>query len=233
MRNDYPHNRKKSWTPDPGCRTRNRQGFTLIEVLLAMAILAAVVTVVYASFSTAGQNVERAEKVRDETDLARTLMARMSDDITNAFILGGNVSTGFVGKKEETEIEGTDHRFDGLSLTTLTNWRRPGSKETELWEVGYSFKETPDGKGRVLVRREKRELTRDEPFLEGGEEYELTDRVADLQLRYTGDGGATPTWKDEWDSRQSSALPKRVEISLTLDNGRFYTTQVYVENTVR
>jgi type II secretion system protein J len=208
------------------------KGFTLIEVLLAMAILAAVVGVVYASFSTAGQTVERAEKVRDEADLARTLMARLSDDIANAYIIRGNSSTVFAGKKEETEIDGEKRRFDSISLTTLTNFRRPDTKEMDdLWEVGYHFQEKADGKGRVLIRREKRELSKDSPFLEGGVEYELTDRVTQLQLRYCD--ALCAQWKDEWDSRQSPALPKRVEISLTLDNGKFYTTQVNVENTAQ
>lgn len=201
------------------------KGFTLIEALLSMAILAMVVTVVYASFSTAGQSVERAEAVRDDADLARTLMARLSNDIANAYIRGFGTMAGFTGKKEEAEVEGEKRRFDSLSLTTLTNFRRPGTKEMDLWEVGYLFNEKPDGKGRILVRREKRELSKDSPFLEGGVEYELTDRVVQLQMRYH-DGGLK--WLDEWVNRPG--LPKRVEIALTLDNSRVYITQVDVRN---
>jgi hypothetical protein len=148
-------------------------------------------------------------------------------------VISANPSTVFAGKKEEVEIDGEKRRFDSLSLTTLTNFRRPDSKEMDLWEVGYYFKETPDGKDRVLIRREKRELSKDSLVLEGGEEYELTDRVAQLQLRYTSSGGATATWKDDWDTRQFPAMPKRVEISLIFDNGNFYNTQVAVENPIQ
>lgn len=210
-----------------GRRHLHAMGFTLIEVLLSMVILAAVVAGVYASFSTSGRNIEQAEKVRDETDLARTLITRMSDDLSNAFIKvpGSGI---FVGKKEEEEVEGEKRRIDGVSLTTLTNWRRPDTKEMELWEVGYHFQEKPDGKGRVLVRREKRELSKDEPPLEGGVEYELTDRIIRLQLRYYDE--IRRAWADEWDSRKASTLPNRVEISLTLDNGKVYVTEVDVRN---
>lgn len=133
-------------------------GFTLLEVLLAMAILAVITTVIYVSFSTAAMNVEQAEKLRDETDIARALLTRLSTDIANAY-LKGNVNVIFRGEKEElnTEVGQSDQkiRHDKITLTTLTNWRKSDSKETELWEVGYFFKEKPEGEGYMLYRREK------------------------------------------------------------------------------
>lgn len=210
-------------------------GFTLLEVLLAMAILAVIMTVVYTSFSTAGKNIEQAELIRDETDIARTLIARLSVDIANAYPDGsGNfpsVPTVFYGKKEELDSRGGGEsrkvRHDSIALTTLTNWRRRDSSEMELWEVGYFFREKPDGTGHVLIRREKRELSKDVPALEGGVEYEITDRVESLQLRYSDDGA---TWKDNGWDRSLNRLPKAVEIALSLDTGKVYMTRVDVGN---
>lgn len=202
-------------------------GFTLLEVLLAMAILAAVASVVFAAFSTTGRSVQQADAVRDDVDLARTLMARMSNDIANAYIKGLGSRGIFFGKKESVEIDGQERRFDALSLTTLTNWRRPGTRESELWEVGYLFKERPEGTGRVLFRREKRELNNEVPVLEGGEEYEVTGRIGSLQLRYSADNR---TWKDDWDSRKTPVLPRQAEITLMLDDGRVFVTRVDVRN---
>ena len=209
-------------------QSRQSEGFTLIEVLLAMAILAVVVTVVYTVFSTSSANAQRAEAIRDETDLARTLMSRMSDDITNAYCGTGLIGTFFYGKGEEVETGGGKFRHDSVSLTTLTNWRKPDSKETDLWEVGYGFEEKSDGSGYVLVRREKRELSTDVSPLEGGVEYEITDKVSELQLRYY-DG---TNWVDAWDRKagcSQSNLPQAVEISLTLDSGSVFVTQVLHE----
>mgnify|MGYP001563265710 CR=1 FL=1 len=225
--------------PLSAIRNSQSKGFTLLEVLLAMAILSVIMTVIYASFSTAGKNVEQAEAIRDETDLARTLIARLSADIANAYpTVSANypaVPTIFYGKKEEAgdRIGAGDEKIrrDSISLTTLTNWRKPDSKETELWEVGYFFKEKPDGQGYVLFRREKRELSKDVPALEGGVEYEITDRVESLQYTYSNNGS---TWTDTgWDSRSSAfgnKLPKAVEITLILDTGRMYSARVDVGN---
>lgn len=210
---------RKSRKAGHGGSIPHSKGFTLLEVLLALTILAVIMTSIYGSFSTSGRNVERAEEVRDGTDRARTLIARLANDIANACIIGGMSETFFYGKKFETE-EGK-RRLDSIHLTTLTNWRKPDSKEMELWEVGYFFQERPDGKGRVLMRKEKRELSTAVLPREGGVDYMLTDAVQALQLRYYN--GAK--WTDEW---TQGGLPKAVDIVLTIADGRVYATKVDV-----
>jgi len=229
-------NREKDIVKDSPTRpsslvSRRSRGFTLLEVLLAMAILAVIMTVIYASFSTAGRDVEQAETMRDETDLARALMTRLSTDIANAWVKPDpNRPTFFRAQKEElldtSVTTGEKIRHDRIDLTTLTNgWPRLNTKETELWEVGYFFKEKPDGKGYSLYRREKRELSNDVLAGQGGEEYEITDRVETLRFALSSDG---TNWTDNgWNS---SVLPKTVDITIVLDNGKTYTTHVDVGN---
>ena len=208
-------------------RNLRSPGFTLLEVLIATAIMAGIVTVIYSSFFTASQNVKQAEEIRDTSDLVRTLIAKLTNDIANAYVNPGmnypdGPMTVFYGKKVQPDSGDSKVRYDELYLTTLTNWRRPGTKETDLWEVGYYFKQKPDGSGYVMMRREKRELTREYPALEGGVEYEMTDRVASLQFRYYNG----TSWSDDWSNR--TVLPKAVEISLLLDDGSAYVTKVDV-----
>ncbi len=214
---------------------RRLRGFTLIEVLLAVVILAVILTVIYGSFSTAERNVTQAEETRDATDTVRTLLAKLTEDLANAYYNPGMIITSpnaragvnptiLYGKKDEAGVGEDTVRRDSLYLTTLTNFPRPDSKETELLEVGYYFKEKPDGSGYSLFRSEKRELGPDAPPLEGGVEYEITDRIEGLQFRYYNG----TTWLDAWDTRTMTRLPKIVELALVLDSGKSYITQVDV-----
>jgi prepilin-type N-terminal cleavage/methylation domain-containing protein len=225
---------------NPKSEIRNRKGFTLFEVLIAVAIMSVLVTVIYMSFSTTSRNVEQAEEMRDTSDLARTLIAKLSDDIANAYVNTNMnvlpvVLTVFYGKKEGEGLGEETKRRDSLSLTTLTNARTPGSKETDLWEVGYFFKEKPNGSGFVMMRREKRQLSKDAPALEGDFfEYKVTDRVENLKFRYFDIGAQQ--WVDEWDSRTKALkneYPKAVEITLALDDGSAYITEVEVGAVVK
>ncbi len=216
------------FNPQSAIRIPKLKGFTLLEVLIAVAIMAGILTVIYMSFFTVSRNIEQAETTRDMADLARTLMTRMSDEVANAYVNTSMnspvVLTVFYGKKV-AEGNGEDaKRHDELSLTTLTNSPRLNTKETDLWEVGYFFRQKPDGSGWVLYRREKRLLSPDTPALEGGDEYELTDRVDHLRLRYS----TGTDWSEEWDSKTRRNTPKEFEINLVLTDGSAYTTHVEV-----
>lgn len=196
-------------------------GFTLLEVLIAVSIMAGIIAVIYTSFFTTSRNVEQAEATRDASDLARTLVSKLSSDIANAYYNPAMPETVFYGKS--STVTKDEPRFDSIDLTTLTNWRRPDTKETDLWEVGYSFQEQPDKTGMVMLRKEKRELGKDfPPPLEGGTEYIITDRIDQLRLRYYNG----TSWVDDWDSRTRHALPNAVEIQLVLDDGSSYITLV-------
>jgi len=215
--------RMRCSNPHSAFRTPHSKGFTLLEVLIAVAIMSGIVTVIYTSFSTAGRNVEQAEIKRDQTDLARTLVSKLSNDITNAYYNPLMTETIFYGKKSTTAQD--EQRYDSIYLTTLTNWRKPDSKESDLWEVGYRFDEQPDKSARIMVRNEKRELGKDNPPpLEGGTDFVITDRLKGFRLRYS-DG---INWVDEWDSKTRLSPPRAVEIALEFPDGSFYITRVEV-----
>lgn len=184
-----------------------------------MAILAVVMTTVYVSFSAAGASVEHAESFRDSMDLGRTLLAMMKKDLENTYCdAKGSI---FSGKKNEEEVGNEQIRRDSLTLTTLTNWRKPESKETELWKVGYFFKERPEGDGYVLMRSEDRTVSGVDEVVDDTVEYEITDAIRSLQIRY----GTGEQWKDEEGNGTSCSYPRGAEITLTMQDGTVLLTR--------
>ena len=121
-------------TPHSSPRTSHgSKGFTLLEVLIAVAIMAGIVTVIYASFFTTSQNVEQAEKIRDASDLARTLVAKLTNDIANAYVNAGmNTSnaplTIFYGKKVQPETGDDKPRYDELYLDDSDELAKTGDE---------------------------------------------------------------------------------------------------------
>lgn len=188
----------------------NKNGFTLVELLIAIAILSIIMAVVYKSFYASTEGIKRAEAVDGINSTARVIFLKLMDDINSAYLTGKDVI--FVGDSKRDK----DLPQDSLSLTSLSNLRMVrDAKETDLYETGYYLKEDYDyqrqEKKTSLFRREKKTIGI-EPVLEGGEAYELTDEIAGIRFSYF-DG---TSWKDNWDSRITKALPKGVEVEIIL-----------------
>ncbi len=189
---------------------REKNGFTLIELLIAITVLSIIMSVVYKSFTASTEGIKRAEVVDDINSTARVIFLKLMDDINSAYLTGKDVI--FVGDSKRDK----DLPQDSLSLTSLSNLRMVrDAKETDLYETGYYLKEDYDyqrqEKKTSLFRREKKTIGI-EPVLEGGEVYELTDEIAGIRFSYF-DGAS---WKDNWDSRITKALPKGVEVEIIL-----------------
>lgn len=189
---------------------REKNGFTLVELLIAITVLSIIMSVVYKSFTASTEGIKRAEVVDDINSTARVIFLKLMDDINSAYLTGKDVV--FVGDSKRDK----DLPQDSLSLTSLSNLRMVrDAKETDLYEIGYYLKEDYDyqrqEKKTSLFRREKKTIGI-EPVLEGGEAYELTDEIAGIRFSYF-DGAS---WKDNWDSRITKALPKGVEVEIIL-----------------
>ncbi len=191
---------------------REKSGFTLIELLIAIAILSIIMAVVYKSFYASTEGIKRAEAVDDINSTVRVIFLKLMDDINSAYLTGNII---FVGEaKRDKELP-----QDSLNFTSLSNQRMvKDAKESDLHVIGYSLKEDYDyqkqEKRLSLFRKEKKTIGV-EPVLEGGDVYELTDEIGGIRFGYF-DG---TSWKDKWDSRIITTLPKlpkAVEVEIIL-----------------
>lgn len=184
--------------------TGTDHGFTLMEVLIAIAILAIVLSTVYGSFVQTRKVIDKAEASIEELRGVRAAFTRMMQDVSMAFIVKDNDKTFFTGTDDYSEGYATD----SIDFTSYSNRiRNNDAKESDQIEVGYSLKRGNEGKA-VLIKRVKKRID-DNPGY-GGDSYEISEDIVGLDFRYLDDDA----WVDSWDSRVNKTIPQAVEITI-------------------
>ncbi len=213
--------------------SRSRQGFTLMEVVVAIAITAFLGVAIGATFSSTIGTKELVEAQAERYRMLRVAMSRMTREISAAY-----VSDRYDGKRyrdafdRPTNFVGTR---DKLLFSSLAHQRLyADAKESDQMVVEYSVKTSTEknARGRQdLMRREKTLL--DERMDRGGTEDALFEGVKKVEFQYWNT--ERQQWEDEWDTRRTekkSVLPTRVRITLYAvdESGKEvrYTTQARV-----
>lgn len=197
---------------------RRGAGFTLVEVLVAMAITAIVAALTVGAF----RQVERAgELVRSDTEryaAARLALTRMAREITMAF-----VSDHFDPKQFRDRPTLFRGREDELLFSTMTHERLyEDARESDESFVEYTLDSDPrHAEERALFRREKARIDGDPE--RGGRREVVADRLTGFRLAYWDP--RRKEWVREWSTRQTdhlSELPERVrmELEVKLPDGR-------------
>ena len=199
----------------PAGRAGRTSGFTLIEVMVAITILAISSTLIWTAFAQTGKNKKTVEAVNDRYRQGMIAMRRICADLSQAFItLNVNphlptIESAFMGRNEDP---------DTLDFMAFAHRRRLRDvHESDQCEVGYSVEEDPDdGEIMNLVRRESRRAD-DDPE-KGGARMVLVEDVLEFDLEYYDP--AMDQWDEEWDTTQVSGkpnqLPPQVRIRLVI-----------------
>jgi prepilin-type N-terminal cleavage/methylation domain-containing protein len=193
--------------------TRNSQGFTLLEVLVASALLSMVLAIVYGVFSQTLTSTQRAEAQSAQSRAARIVLLRIGDDLQASLPVASGHSR-FVGRTSRgQQFPDAFLSFVSLSGLSLTS----DSPTGDGYEIEYELVPDPRvASARQLVRR-----ARFAPTTSGsttgraneGETLPLLTGVQGLRFRFF-DGRV---WHDEWGKEQTSTkLPRAVEVELYL-----------------
>jgi len=201
-----------------GAKCEGAEGFTLVEMLIAMVILATVLTIAYRVFSSSYSALRQVNPERDPYHTARVILDRMTDEIQSAYFRPGLSHTGFVGLNDDKE----DAPWDSLTFSAMANfyWIRSveGIHESDFLKISYFLSE--DQEERRLMRAQDPTFGTFEadPERFGSRDrgtYELADSVWGIDFRYF-DG---EDWTDEWNAGERQKLPRSVEVKLILDTG--------------
>jgi general secretion pathway protein J len=200
-------------------RQRRASGFTLIEVLLAMAILAFITTIMWGSFSQTAQNKKNLEAAQERAHTARVALMRMAREIEMAYLATetspGNYTRTFLTSSAQATA-------DELSFSTFAHQRlRAGLAESDTSVVTYYADRDPDdSKVTNLMRRETRRLQAEDPKSLAGESYVLCPDVARVKFSFYDYG--KKEWQNEWDTHKAGTqfLPSHVRITLVVYDER-------------
>ncbi len=184
-------------------------GFTLLEIIISVGILAVILTLIYGTFNSSMRAFAVMENLGDAYGQARLVLNRMSEEIGSIYLSknNSNMGTGLLGEDGEED----DLPFDSLHFTSLSHVRWvKDSRESELCEIGYYLETDRETEKSFLFRREDWNV--DGTLEEGGVALELAEGIDGLNFRYH-DGAE---WVDEWDSKARDGLPKAIEVILLM-----------------
>ncbi|HUT78107.1 MAG TPA: type II secretion system protein GspJ [Polyangia bacterium] len=208
------------------------RGMTLIEVMVAMAVMSMVAVTIWTATSQTARTRDIVEASHDRLHQVRIAFDMLSRDLSSAFL---SMHRATLEPVRDTVFIGTDHGTeDRLDFAAFAHQRRYlDVKESDQCEVGWFVAADGEVSGRYNLVRRSSPIIDLEP-LEGGQNLVLVQDVVEFDLEYFD--LQMNEWQDEWDTTEFTGeqlrLPHQVRIRLVVNdrNGRpvTYASQVGV-----
>ncbi|MBM4360346.1 MAG: prepilin-type N-terminal cleavage/methylation domain-containing protein [Deltaproteobacteria bacterium] len=195
------------------------RGFTLIEVLVAIGIIALIALLIYSAFSGMSRSRTNMIAVTDRYQAGRAAMQRMAREFSSAY-MSGHKNFFRLQNQPQTGLIGKQGKPDRVDFTSFSHLRLQENRhESDQTEIAYYCARRRDTGTLDLVRRATRLV--DSDMTKGGVVEIMAEDVVDLELRYLDP--VTNEWQTGWDSTQAAAqfgrLPAQIWITLSLANG--------------
>ncbi len=197
-------------------------GFTLLEIMVAMVILATILSTIYASFSDTFKNINYAESQADIYQMAQITLERIQEDLECSLVFeeedtpdnsNGSESEGFFAEDEQLDDNDAD------SLTFLSTRHLSLDEDDEysgLTRIAFYVEENDEEEGLVLYRSDTPEFKEaPEPKTDG---LILCDSLLSVNFTYYD---ADEEEHDSWNSSEGEfkgRLPAMVSIQLEFLN---------------
>jgi len=205
---------------------KTQSGFSLLELLISIALLGLVMSLLYGAFFQISNSTLQVKSTLETRQELRLLMKMVLDDLQNVQYLKHFAESGqsTIPRREsgliaETKLgpENTDtgelEEVSSLYFHTAVKSRfYPEEKEQdpELHEVSYTMQENLDTKTWEFNRREDFYL--DGNIREGGKSYVLSEAVTRFELLLLesetalAGGGFQEKWSREWNSDEENCI---------------------------
>lgn len=190
-----------------------KRGFTLIEVILALVLLALLLSLVQGAYTGAARSQERVRAETEEAHRAGIVLQRLTSELSMAFFAPDRKSpTGEYTSGLLLDVD--DDGNSALSFSTRVP-AVPGFSPGGDAEVGYAL-ERDEEDALHLLRRETSQLDGD--LEEGGVPFTVFEDVTRFEVRcYDGEDWVA-TW-DSWEREGPRYLPLAVSVEVAWGGG--------------
>jgi general secretion pathway protein J len=177
--------------------------------LIAIFILATVLSTVFASYTGTLRVVRETESRAEIYQMARTAFERILEDLESAYM---------PEKSKASESEDTEEPFEfaNASLRFPSRAHLVFGEENQPWrttEISYYVEEADGGEGLILYRRDRPQW--EEVPEEGGGGLPLCERLVSVNFTYVDAEGEE---NEDWDPESEEDMPKIVSVVLQFMN---------------
>ncbi|MBW1972224.1 MAG: prepilin-type N-terminal cleavage/methylation domain-containing protein [Deltaproteobacteria bacterium] len=176
-----------------------RDGFTLLETLISISLLAIVLIAVYTALISGSRGYQRVEEGWHIYHTGYSILDMLRKEVLSIDKNIKGIKRNVEGKRmDEIDFIGFCHNhWIGKAL------------EGDASEIGYFVKENEEG-GYSLFHRD--DFVIDEDLTKGGRIFLLSDKVDEFKISYY----YNKNWYETWPPLGKSYLPEAIEVELTL-----------------
>jgi prepilin-type N-terminal cleavage/methylation domain-containing protein len=208
------------WTNPKHAKHLN--GFTLLEILIAILILATVLSTVFASYTGTFRIVGETESQAEIYQMAGIAFERIIEDLECYYVPQKVETTESKDAEKSLEFAGEENEIQARSADTLRFPSRAHvvfGDQGESWgiaEISYYVEEGSEEEGLVLYRSDRLHLEATSEEAGGG--LPLCERLLSVDFTYyDAKGEESESW-DQSSEEGTPQLPQRVSISLEFIN---------------
>jgi len=198
---------------------RSENGFTLLEVLVAMFIMALVLTFSFQAYQGIAEAYARVSSTSSRDRAARILLDRLERELVGAVLVEREQGADpllhpyvfFATPRMYAEAEGDELRF-----VTQSPLRSPGGPPESVALVTYGSAPSQSGPGLALLRQEEPLPAQLAKEVEWTAPQIVADNLAAFVVRFTAEDG---TAFEDWDSTgltQLDQLPASLSLTVSL-----------------
>lgn len=192
------------------------QGFTLLEVIIAVGLSAFLLLLVYSTYFGINRAVDAASEEQEILETGRTLVELLRQDFRGALVSEKHV---FKGEVKQLTDNDTTSSVEFVTTSSI------GQSQSRLTKIAY-FLALSEKNDKVMIRVASHNLEANP--LKTGTAFEISKMVETFSLEFYNE----TSWVSVWDSGKDGKAPKQIKISIGVRDRKGSIRTFTVEETI-